>query len=346
MIHIPYRIRQGIKRVLLALLILMALAAAVGIFWFAWLQRFVIYTRDQGVVIDLHLSGTFPEGEIATPDIKETVPIQFETPEDDPITSVERTQLLGFYADKEMLRTRMDMVMRQVDVLEEGAPVMLDVKDGKGRFFYSSAIYADRNSGVDNVAMDALIEKLKEKDVYLIARLPAFRDFHFGLTSTSNGLFVASGEYLWADADYCYWLDPTRDGTLMYLIEIVNELKELGFDEVVFDEFRFPDVDPEVLKFSKDRLQSLNNAAKTLMSACATDDFAVSFMYQVDGLVLPKGNGRLYFANVAAVDIEKTVQKAGVDNPVMNLVFLTPYLDTRFNAYSVLRPIESAEAKE
>lgn len=345
MIHIPYRVRQGLKRTVFALLILVALAAAVGVFWFAWLQRYVVYTRDQGVVVDLHLSGEFPEGVVATPDVKETVPISFDTPESEKPENVntELKQMLGFYADAQTLRTKMDMVKSQVALLEKDTPVMLDVKDGKGRFFYSSAINDQRNASIDPAEMDALIQALKEKDVYLIARLPAFRDFYFGLTSTSNGLFVTSGGYLWADADYCYWLDPTRHGTLMYLISIVNELKSLGFDEVVFDEFRFPDTDD--LLFSGDRTEALNKAAKTLLASCATQNFAVSFMKQVDGLELPSGRGRLYVTDVAAADAEKVANQSGLENPIVNLVFLTPYRDTRFDTFSVLRPIESAEAK-
>ena len=143
-----------------------------------------------------------------------------------------------------------------------GTPVMLDVKDAKGRFFYSSGVSAERSGSVDTAAMDALIEKLDQKGMYLIARLPALRDYSFGLNHTENGLFVSSGAYLWADDDYCYWLDPTKQGTVTYLVEIVTELKNLGFDEVVFDEYRFPDTDN--LKFSGDRLEALNSTAKTL----------------------------------------------------------------------------------
>ena len=344
MIHVPYRVRQGLKRTAVTILALVALAAAVGIFWFAWLQRFVVYTRDRGVVIDMHLSGDFPEGEVAKPDVQETVPICFDVPEEEVVISHDLKQMLGFYIDQETLKTQMDMVQTQVQLLQKDTPVMLDVKDAKGRFFYSSNINSLRNGSIDTATMDALIRQLKDKDVYLIARLPALRDYNFGLTSTSNGLFVASGGYLWADDDYCYWLDPTKDGTLAYLIEIVKELKSLGFDEVVFDEFRFPDTTD--LLFSGDRTQALNNAAKTLMSSCATDQFAVSFMKQVEGLTLPKGRGRLYITDIAAADADKTAQSSGVTNPTVNLVFLTPYHDTRFNKYSALRPIESAEATE
>lgn len=341
--NITYRTRQMLRRIAIALLCLVILLAAVGIFWFAWLQRYVIYTRDRGAVIDRHLSATVAEGQVAVPDPVETLPITYEIEEEENVVTTELQQLLGFYADEETLKTDMAMVQQQSKLLQKDTPVMLDVKDAKGRFFYSSTVSTQRSSAVDISAMDALIHDLKNKDVYLIARLPAFRDYNFGLTSTENGLFVSSGGYLWADDDYCYWLDPTKEGTLMYLVQIVTELKNMGFDEVVFDEFRFPDTDD--LKFSGDRTQALNTAAQTLLTSCATDTFAVSFVKRTEGLLLPEGRGRLYITDALAADAAGIAANAGVANPAINLVFLTPFHDTRFNEYSVLRPIESAEAE-
>lgn len=340
-INLSFRTRQILLRVGVALLILVVLAAAVGIFWFAWLQRYVIYTRDKGAVIDRHLSATIAEGPEAIPDAKETIPISYEIEEEKEVSTDELKQMLGFYADEEVLSSDMAMVQSQAKLIEAGTPVMLDVKDAKGRFFYSSALNSQRSSAIDPTTMDALIRELKGKGAYLIARLPAFRDYHFGLTNTDNGLFVASGAYLWADDDYCYWLDPSKEGTLMYLVQIATELKNLGFDEVVFDQFHFPDTDN--LKFSGDKTEALNTAAKTLLGSCAGGNFAVSFVKRTEGLLLPQGRGRLYITDALAADAANIAAASGVADPAINLVFLTPFHDTRFNEYSVLRPIESAE---
>ena len=188
--------------------------------------------------------------------------------------------------------------------------------------------------------MDQLIAELDRKGMYLIARLPAFRDFAFGLSNTSNGLFVSSGAYLWADDDYCYWLDPTKQGTVTYLVEIVSELKKLGFDEVVFDNFCFPDT--QDLKFSGDRAEALNTTAATLITSCAEQNFAVSFISTGQGLLPPQGRSRLYMTNVAAAQAATVAQQSGVADPIIGLVFLTEVHDTRFNDYSVLRPLEGA----
>lgn len=337
--NIPYRTRRALKRTAVILLIATLVAAVIYLFWFLWLERYVVYTRDQGAILNMELSPEIPLGEEAVPPEKETVSIYYNEGENAINTSKDLTQIVGYYADAAALND-IAAVEAQVKLLSTGTPVMLDVKDAKGRFFYSSAVSSERSSAVDTAAMDALIKQLDSKGMYLIARLPALRDYSFGLSSTSNGLYVASGAYLWADDDYCYWLDPTKQGTVTHLVDIVTELKNLGFDEVVFDEFRFPDTDN--LKFDGDRTEALNTAAKTLVTTCATNNFAVSFVKKAEGFVSPDGRSRLYLEGVAAAQAASVAQQAGLADPAIYLVFLTDVHDTRFDAYSVLRPIDSA----
>ena len=340
MINFSYRTRQILRRTLLILLVLAIIGSAVYLCWFAWLRRFLVYTRD-GVVIDMSLSQQLAEGEVAKDPIRETISIYYNEGENTINASRDLVQMLGFYADEEALKNNMAMVQQQAKKMQRDTPVMLDLKDAKGRFFYSSGVSDQRSSAVDIAAMDALIEELDRRGAYLIAKLPALRDYHFGLTQTENGLFVSSGRFLWADDDYCYWLDPTKEGTLMYLVQIVTELKNMGFDEVVFDEFRFPDTAD--LKFDGDRGAALTEAAKTLLDSCATNSFAVSFVGGAEGFQIPQGRSRLYVKNAVAADAAGIANASGVANPAINLVFLTEFHDTRFNEYSVLRPLESAE---
>ena len=337
--NIPYRTQRLLKRAAIILLIAALIGSAIYLCWFLWLERYVVYTRDQGAILDMEQSANVPMGQEAIPPEKQTVSIYYNEGENAINTSKDLTQMVGFYADADALKN-ISAVQSQVAKLATGTPVMLDVKDAKGRFFYTSAVSSERSGNVDTAAMDDLIRQLDSKGMYLIARLPALRDYSFGLSNTSNGLFVASGGYLWADDDYCYWLDPTKQGTVTYLVEIVTELKNLGFDEVVFDEFRFPDT--KDLKFSGDRTEALNTTANTLVTTCTTSSFAVSFVQKDPTLVSPGGRSRLYLEGVAAAQAAAVAQQSGVADPTINLVFLTEVHDTRFNDYSVLRPIDSA----
>ncbi len=335
--HISYNTRRKLLRAgVIALIVLLVLSIAY-FFWFLYLGRYIVYTRQDGAVLNMELDPHIPEGEEAIPPEKQTVSIYYNEGENAINVSRELTPIVGYYADEELLAD-MELVKQQVGILSTGTPVMLEVKDSKGRFFYNSNLSSERRSSIDANAMDELIKNLDKKGMYLIAKLPALRDYSFGLRQTENGLFVSSGAYLWADDDYCYWLDPTKQGTVTYLVEIVNELKKLGFDEVVFDEFRFPDTDN--LKFSGDRTQALNDTAVTLATTCADQSFTVSFVGQ--NITLPGERSRIYLTDVAAAQAAAVADGFGFETPAVHVVFLTENHDTRYDDYSVLRPLDSA----
>ena len=338
--NIPYRTRSFLKRLGIVILTLVLVTSLILVFWFIWLQRFVVYTRDQGAIFDMNVPQKVPEGQAAVPPEPGTpVSIYYNEGENAINTSRELTQIVGYYADVAALEKSVDTVLEQVKALPRGTPVMLDVKSPKGAFFYNSRINGRRNSDIEPEKMDALIEYLDGNGSYLIARLPALRDYDYGLEHVSDGLPTAKG-YLWADEDYCYWLNPGSQGTMTYLLQIVSELKDRGFDEVVFDEFRFPDTDSIV--FNGDKTQALKDAAKTLVSAGATETFAVSFVGQEAAFALPEGRSRLYLEGIAATDAATVAGSTGIANVAAQLVFLTENHDTRFNDYCVLRPLEAA----
>ena len=339
--HISYRTRHALKVLAIVLLVLAAVGLVVYIGWFRWIERYIVYTRDGGAVLDREMDPVIQTGNPAVPPEKKAITIIYKDAqeESEKAGNQELTQMIGYYADSELLAD-MELVKKQIDLLEPGTPVMLDVKDGKGRFYYDSGLSQDRSAAIDPGAMNALIRDLDSRGMYLIARLPAFRDYAFGLRATDNGLFVPSGAYLWADSDYCYWLDPTKQGTISYLTSIVAELRDLGFDEVVFENFCFPDTTE--LKFSGDRAEAINTAAATLVEECADQTFAVSFIATQEGFVTPGGRSRVYYTDAAAAQAEEIALSAGVENPAVHVVFLTHVHDTRFNDYSVLRPLDSA----
>ena len=335
---IPYRTQQILKRTFIVLLVIAVVLAVVSAIWFIWLQRYVIFDRNTGIRFDFSLE-SIPRGDkIEPPPEQPTIPIDFLTEEDLKGASTELTQMIGYYVETEAL-SDIATVKEQLSDLPAGTPVMIDVKNIYGDFFYSSKINSQRPSGMDAKAMDELIAYLSERRLYAIARLPALRDYFFGLHHVSDGLPMPGG-YLWADEFYCYWLDPTSEGTVTYLVQIITELKSLGFDEVVFNDFRFPDTNEIV--FDQDKAQAIADAAKTLVTSCATDTFAVSFTGQDATFPLPEGRSRLYLTGVDAAQAATIAQQAAVTDPAIHLVFLTDVHDTRFDVYSVLRPLSAA----
>ena len=336
---IPYRTRRMLKRAGITSLIIFLVAAVIWLCWVLWLGRFMMYTRDEGVKLDFDRSSKDITGQEATvPPPSDPVPIYYNEGDNQLNISKELTQMVGYYITTEDLEADVSAIKPQLQKLENGTPVMIDVKSIQGNFYYSSSVSEKRNPDIDTEAVDALLEYLKLSNFYTIARLPALRDFHYGLNHVSDGLPTAGG-YLWMDDARCYWLNPASQGTMSYLVQIVTELKALGFDEVVFYDFCFPVTDSIV--FKQDRQQAIADAAQLLVDTCTTEAFAVSFVGGTT-FAMPSGRSRLYLENATAAEAATLAQESGMEDPSVYLVFLTELHDTRFEAYSVLRPLSAA----
>jgi hypothetical protein len=337
---LSYRARQNLRYAFIGALIFLLIAIVVWMIWIIWLDRFVVYTRD-GAQLDFDRPTVQFSGEAAAPpQLSETVSIYYNEGDNEISISNELTTIHGYYADTTALRKSVYAVREQIEKLPRGTPIMLDMKNIAGQFHYSTAVGSKTSGRIDIEAMDSLLEYLRGANYYTIARIPAFRDYDFGLNNVPYGLTLPSGIGLWMDDTGCYWLDPTSDGTLNYLIQIVNELKALGFDEVVFTDFCFPDT--EKIKFDGDRTTAINNAAESLAIICSSSTFCVSFVSDDPLFRLPDRRCRLYRTGVAAADVRYAAEASGVADPAINLVFLTETNDTRYDDYCVLRPLDSA----
>lgn len=336
----PYRTRRFLKRALAALLVLAVVLAVVLLCALLWLNRFLVYTRD-GVKLDFDLPPLSMEGQTAVKPSLPDVDIYYNEGENALVPeNTELTQLQGYYISTQALTTDFAGVEAQIRTLPTGSTVLLDVKNLRGRFYYSSALGATSET-INPADMDRLISYLHQNGFYLIARLPAFRDFQYGLDHVEYGIFNPNRLSLWWDEAGCYWLHPGSEGTLSYLVKIIGELKELGFDEVVLEDFRFPDTNNIYLE--GDRTEILTKTAESLVKICATDTFAVSFHGSDPAFPLPEGRSRLYLTNVAAAEAANAAQQSGLEDPAVRLVFLTELMDTRYEEFGVLRPLDTAQ---
>ena len=119
--------------------------------------------------------------------------------------------------------------------------VVIDFKDDQGRITcpvdspVASEIGACRPYVQD---MKGLVASLKERGLYVIARVVAFRDPWLAEKKPEWSLHLAEGS-LYRDRQGMAWVDPYRKEVWDYLVEVGTEAKEAGFDEVQFDYIRF-----------------------------------------------------------------------------------------------------------
>lgn len=335
-----YRTRQQLKKLLSGLFPALLVLIAALICWLVWVQRFLVYTPD-GAHLDFHVtSPTIPGRLPQTPsnprvDIDYDVTLPTITPERPP----QQLDVQGYYIDPAALQADVEAVIAQLQQLQPGTAVLLDVKNAWGYFFYSTTLGPQASSAYNIPQMDALFAYLATSDLYTIARLPALRDHNFALNNTDCGLATSQG-YLWEDSGHYYWLDPTQEGSLSYLMQVARELRTLGFDEVVLTDFYVPE--SRYIVFDGDRKTAIESAAATLVSACATENFTVSFAVTDLTVVLPQQYCRLYLQNVAAADVLDTLEQVYATNPQLRVVFLAQSNDTRYDQVGVLRPLQLA----
>lgn len=346
---IPYRTQQAFKRLGIGILAFVLLVVAGVSCWFIWAQRYVIYTADGEARLDFNLP-PMATGQLATPPEKTDVTIRVDTNAPEVGVTTELKQMIGYYVEPTALKD-LDAVKAQIQALPGDTPVMIDMKSAYDGFYYSSAVRASRSSRVDTGKMDELIAWLKTQKVYTIAKIPAFRfgaatmrDFTTpGTDQIPDSVFHSSGGYSYPDIQdgiTYYWLHPARQGTISYLTQVVVELRNLGFDEVVLDDFCFP-AETESIRTDGDRQTLLSDAAELLITTCSTETFAVSFV-KTEEFTNPAGRSRIYKTGVDAAEIAAAAELSGVADTAVNLVFLTELHDTRFDAYSVLRPLSGA----
>lgn len=338
---LSYQAKVRLKKILLTLGVLALVLLVVWLCWMVWLQRYIVFTRD-GVVFDFGRSTLdLADKEAATAPPQDTMAMHIQILEGDEAQAQQAQSaqpIQGVYADTELLSEDFDLALENLSDLEPGTAVMLDVKSKFGNFYYTTSMQgAGQSAAVDAGQMDALIKDLAGRDVYLIARLPAFRDSAFAQANQDCGLALDSG-ILWTDEEQCYWLDPASQTVVSNLVQICRELRQLGFDEVVFTDFRIPDSGSIAYSAAASKDQVLKDAAQALVAACASDSFTVSFAGGA-GFPLPQGRSRLYLEGIAPEQAEDTAEKISVTDKSTQLVFLTDTRDTRFAEYSVLRRI-------
>lgn len=337
---LTFTTKRKLQRAGLVALVILMVSILVWFCWVVWLERFMVYSADGATLnFDAYYSGS---GEVAVaPNLEETVSIYVNEGSNAVNTSTELTGINGYYIDADALTQDFATVKANINTLPPGTAVMIEMKNIWGSFFYSSNLPdATLSSKLDTKTVDALIQELNSKNLYTIAMIPAFRERYYCLLDSSYasaGLAQKGKAYLWSDDESCYWLNPSSTRALNWVISIIQECKSLGFDEVVLTEFRFPNTDQ--ITFNGDQAEALASAAATIMTTCSNDTFAVSFMSDDSTFLIPEGRSRLYLENISAKTVDAVAATVQVPNTIANLVFVSTTNDTRFDAYSSLKPI-------
>ncbi len=137
---------------------------------------------------------------------------------------------------------RMDALIEIANQTDINAFV-IDVKDDNGNLlFYSKtaeSVMPELNEKVAIKDIAAFVKKLKDNDIYLIARIVTFKSPQYAAKYTDRAITKANGK-LYKKRDGIAWATAYDRILWDYVLGICKETADIGFDEIQFDYVRFP----------------------------------------------------------------------------------------------------------
>lgn len=138
--------------------------------------------------------------------------------------------------------TKIDELIELLNNTELNA-VVIDVKGDDGTMLFHSTtaeVYVpEANNRILIEDMDAFMTKMKENNIYTIARIVTFKSPQYAQKYPERAIaYSSSGNLYYADG--AYWASPYDEELWKYNVGVAKEAIEHGFNEIQFDYVRFP----------------------------------------------------------------------------------------------------------
>lgn len=124
--------------------------------------------------------------------------------------------------------------------------LVIDVKDDVGRVLHRSEAAARHNPKAAKDAplrdLAAYVKRLKDRNVYTIARIVTFKDPIYAEAHPDRAIVVRATGKLFRSQDKLAWGSPHDPEYRAYNLAVAREAALAGFNEIQFDYIRFPEV--------------------------------------------------------------------------------------------------------
>lgn len=133
---------------------------------------------------------------------------------------------------------------RVIDMLSrtEINALVIDVKSDHGLISYPTDVRMAPTVGAAQPTaddFDELMDFFKANRVYTIGRIVTFRDHAFARAHAEWAAHQKRGD-VWHDREKLAWTDPFARAVWEYNADLAEEAARRGFDEIQFDQVRFP----------------------------------------------------------------------------------------------------------
>lgn len=237
---------------LIPFVVVLALVA-LSVVAFYGLQKYVVISKDGVQVV---LPGEEPETVVDSEgrEIREFETVETELVFDEPDYSRiearagEKTEpIRAIYIAAEDVNR--ENLLNRAAQLNSGNALVLEMKPRSGYLLWVSGTenaraYALSIENQLTANMDVMLQELRDyaaeqgKEIWLAAQISCCVDGLLATRSTEYALRTVTGsDYI---DDTGYWLDPYNADLRRYLIDLVKELYDLGFDEVILADVMHP----------------------------------------------------------------------------------------------------------
>lgn len=261
-----YHGRRSTGTRLLIILLAVILVAACG---FLVMQRYISYTYDGGMYVDLPLVGRIDlpvppapsepeEPEPEEPEVNLVVdapqePVQPVAPaepaEPEPAVYGERhlVELAALPADAAALQTQLAAA---------GANgFAYRVRDDTGLVHYASTSALKQAVAADAPAAGTVSALCGLEGTVSVARFNALHDSYYAFANMKDAAICQRNGYVWYDNRSYHWLDPAKELARSYVIGLAMECAQMGFDEILLEDFAYP---------AAGRLQKIDYSGNTI----------------------------------------------------------------------------------
>lgn len=328
-----YRQKLLLRRVLVVLGILALLAILGLIIGFTYLGRYVVYTEDGAYFSFRGETDTTSALEAQAPATPENPVLvtgdsvyedfalweELETP-------LEDYEINGLIVDYETLVD--GSTLNEIDFTETE---------------YNTLILELRRSGsvlLQTEAVETLMRRAQRQDIKLVAMISCLDDREYALEDFSRALPISGGA-LWVSGEGSYWLNPTNSEVQTYIINMILDLCDMGFSEVILNNFYFPETD--YISYDtgdKTRAELAMEAYQTIADRVSSR--CILGLYVSDA---QEGHQALTLAEHLYVYMSSGNAVADYDSshPDQYIVYITESHDTRFDSYGKIQAQRDAD---
>ncbi len=323
-----YRNKLILKRLLIGLAIGAGVIALLLLIGYTYLGRYLVYTQDGA---RFSFSSPSPEGSAAPSSQTAAVPSNVELVMGSAIsanevlsstnTALEDTEVQGVLVDYSTLSQ--GTTLNQIEVGGDSCNTLVLEMRASDQAIVSS-----------NEAVTALIQRAKNQDTWLVAVLSCLSDSEYALAHDDLALKI-EGAALWMSSEGSYWLDPAQPEVLSRITERIDQLAQMGFDEVVLSDFTIPLSSSLVYDYGDSTREDIMVKAYNQLVDATVDKCKLGLQIRDPEAGHPAmvAADRIYVCFEDGAYVKEYAQ----GHPDQYLVFITSSHDTRFDSYGKIQ---------